>query len=157
MTRQHAEIKNGRSTYIFCGIISFCNFHYKNCVPFEIISQNLAQMLSLTSHFADIFSWNILFLNFRQRNRVRSITLILFQIISLKLGTNKSMSRLWLWAVTPSRCFALLCPFVILYMVSMEIVFFCRSIPLRNFQYRNHVHFLTLILFQIISQNLVQI
>ena len=42
-------------------------------------------------------------------------------------------------------------------MVSMEIVSFCRIIPLGNFQHRNHVHSITLISFQIISQNLVQI
>ena len=42
-------------------------------------------------------------------------------------------------------------------MVSMEILSFCRIIPLCNFQYRNHVHSITLISFQIISQNLVQI
>ena len=40
--------------------------------------------------------------------------------------------------------------------VSMEIVSFCRM-PLCNFQYRNHVHSITLISFQIISQNLLQI
>ena len=39
----------------------------------------------------------------------------------------------------------------------MEILSFCRIIPLCNFQYRNHVHSITLISFQIISQNLVQI
>ena len=37
-------------------------------------------------------------------------------------------------------------------MVSMEIVTFCRIIPLCNFQCRNHVHSITLISFQIISQ-----
>ena len=45
---------------------------------------------------------------------------------------------------------------IIFYMVCMEIVSFCRIIPLCNFQYRNHVHSITLI-FQIISQNLLQI
>ena len=53
--------------------------------------------------------------------------------------------------------FAVLCPFVILFMVSMQIVSFCRIIPLCNFQYRNHVHSITLISFQIFLQNLVQI
>ena len=41
-------------------------------------------------------------------------------------------------------------------MVSIEIVSFCRIISLWNFQYRNHVHSITLMSFQIISQNLVQ-
>ena len=40
-------------------------------------------------------------------------------------------------------------------MVSIEIVSFCR-ISLWNFHYRNHVHSITLMSFQIISQNLVQ-
>ena len=66
------------------------------------------------------------------------------------------MTRLWLWTVTPSTVFSVLCHFVILYMVSIEIVSFCRIISLWNFQYRNHVHSITLMSFQIISQNLVQ-
>ena len=69
-----------------------------------------------------------------------------------KLVTNKSMTILWLWTVTNSTFFLVLCHFVILYMVSMEIVSFYRIIPLCNFQYRNHVHSITLILFQIILQ-----
>ena len=50
MTRQRAEINNGHSTYIFCGVIPLCNFQYKNrvrsitLVPFEIISQNLVEI-----------------------------------------------------------------------------------------------------------------
>ena len=71
----------------------------------------------------------------------------------MKLGTNKSMTRL----IMNFYIFAVLCPFVILYMVSMEILSFCRIFPLCNFQYRNYVHCITLISFQIISQNLVQI
>ena len=74
-----------------------------------------------------------------------------------KLGPNKSMTILWLWTVTPSTFFSVLCHFIILYMASMEIVSFCRIIPLCNFQYRNHVHSITLISFQIILQNLLQI
>ena len=66
------------------------------------------------------------------------------------------MTRLWLWTVTPSTVFSVLCHFVILYMVSIEIVSFCRVISLWNFQYRNHVHSITLMSFLIISQNLVQ-
>ena len=66
------------------------------------------------------------------------------------------MTRLWLWTVTPSTVFSVLCHFVILYMVSIETVSFCRIISLWNFQYRNHVHSITLMSFQIISQNLVQ-
>ena len=42
-------------------------------------------------------------------------------------------------------------------MASMEIVSFCRIIPLCNFQYRNHVHSIILISFQIILQNVLQI
>ena len=45
--------------------------------------------------------------------------------------------------------FAVLCPFVILYTVSMEILSLCRIIPLCNFQYRNHVNCITLISLQI--------
>ena len=43
MTRRHAEINNGHSAFISCGIIPLCNFPYRNCVrsitliPFEII------------------------------------------------------------------------------------------------------------------------
>ena len=50
MTRRRAEINNGHSTYIFCGIIPLCNFQYRNrvhsitLIPFEIISQNLVQI-----------------------------------------------------------------------------------------------------------------
>ena len=66
------------------------------------------------------------------------------------------MTRLWLWTVTTSTVFSVLCHFVILYMVSIEIVAFCRITSLWNFQYRNHVHSITLMSFQIISQNLVQ-
>ena len=45
----NAEINNSGSTYIFCGIIPLSNFQYRNrvpfitLIPFEIISQNLAQ------------------------------------------------------------------------------------------------------------------
>ena len=53
--------------------------------------------------------------------------------------------------------FSVLCHFIILYMASMEIVSFCRIIPLCNFQHRNHVHSITLISFQIILQNFLQI
>ena len=44
MTRRRAEIDNGHPTYIFCGIIPFCNFPYRNrvhsitLIPFKIIS-----------------------------------------------------------------------------------------------------------------------
>ena len=54
MTRQGAEINNGHSTYIFCGIIPLCNFQYKNrvhsitLIPFEIISPNLVEIESMT-------------------------------------------------------------------------------------------------------------
>ena len=51
---------------------------------------------------------------------------------------------------TPSTFFAVLCLFVILYMVGMENVSLRRIISLCNFQYRNHGHSITLILFQII-------
>ena len=36
MTRQRAEINNGLSTYIFCGIVPLCNFQYRNCVHTQI-------------------------------------------------------------------------------------------------------------------------
>ena len=54
MTRGHAEINNGHSTYIFCGIIPLCNFQYRNrvhsitLIPFELMSQNLVEILSMT-------------------------------------------------------------------------------------------------------------
>ena len=56
--------------------------------------------------------------------------------------------------------FYIFCGFMPLYnfyMVSMEIVSFCRIILVCNFQYRNHVHCITLMSCQIISQNVVQI
>ena len=49
-----AEINNGHFTYIFCGIIPLCNFQYRNrvhsitLIPFEIISQNLVEISSMT-------------------------------------------------------------------------------------------------------------
>ena len=167
MTRRHAEIKNSLSTYIFCGIIPLCNFQYRNrarsitLIPFEIISRNLVQCKAeiKTGHSTYIICWIISLFNFRHKYSVRSLTLIRFDNFT-KLGTNKSMTILWLWTVPTSTFFfgfSVLCHFVILYMVSMEIVSFCRIIPLCNFQYRNHVHSITLISFQIISQKLVQI
>ena len=50
MTRGRAEINNGHSIYIFCGIIPLCNFQYRNrvpsitLIPLEIISQNLVEI-----------------------------------------------------------------------------------------------------------------
>ena len=60
MTRGGAEIDNGHSTYIFCGIIPLCNFQYRNrvhsitLIPFEIISQNLVEIQSMTGRHAEI-------------------------------------------------------------------------------------------------------
>ena len=34
MTRRRAEIDNGHSTYIFCGITPLCNNQYRNRVHF---------------------------------------------------------------------------------------------------------------------------
>ena len=49
MTRQHAEIKNGHTTYSFCRIILFCNFPYRNCV--RSITLNFSKVLkSLLIH-----------------------------------------------------------------------------------------------------------
>ena len=107
MTRQRAEINNGHSTYILCGIISLCNFQYRNCVcsitliQFEIISQNLVEILSMTRRHAEInnghsayFSCGIIPLcNFQYRNHVHSITLIPFEKISQNLVEIFSMTR----------------------------------------------------------------
>ena len=73
-----------------------------------------------------------------------------------KLGTNKVWPDFDCELLLFLQFFSFLCHFVILYMVSIEIVSFCRIISLWNFQYRNHVHSITLMSFQIISQNLVQ-
>ena len=72
------------------------------------------------------------------------------------LGTNKVWLDFDCELLLFLQFFSVLCHFVILYMVSIEIVSFCRIISLCNFQYRNHVHSITLMSFQIISQNLVQ-
>ena len=72
--------------------------------------------------------------------RVHSITLIPFEIITRNLAQIYSMTRQLqrLTKVSPPT-------------------FFCRIIPLCNFQDRNLVSSITLILFEIISQNLVEI
>ena len=55
-----AEINNDHSTYIFCEIIPLCNLQYRNLVrsitliPFEIISQNMVEILSMTRRRAGI-------------------------------------------------------------------------------------------------------
>ena len=118
----------------------------------------------MTSHFAEIKSghstyiicWIIPHFNFRHRYRVRSITLIRFEIISRNLVQIKYDQTWIVNCYSFYSFFSVLCHFVILYMVSIEIVSFCRIISLWNFQYRNHVHSITLMSFQIISQNLVQ-
>ena len=100
MTRQHAEIKNRHSTYIFCGIIPLCNFQTRNrvhsitLISFEIISQNLVEIYSMTrqraeinnGHSTYIFCGIIPLCSFQYKNRIRSITLIPFQIISQNLA-----------------------------------------------------------------------
>ena len=96
MTRQGAEINNGHSTYIFSGIIPLCNFQYRNrvhsitLIPFEIISQNLVEIESMTddvqrlttdappAFLVELFPFVI----FPYRNFVHSITLIPFENIS---------------------------------------------------------------------------
>ena len=118
----------------------------------------------MTSHFAEIKSghstyiicWIIPHFNLRHRYRVLSITLIWFEIISRNLVQIKYDQTLIVNCYSFYSFFSVLCHFVILYMVSIEIVSFCRIISLWNFQYRNHVHSITLMSFQIISQNLVQ-
>ena len=118
----------------------------------------------MTSHFAEIKSghstyiicWIIPHFNFWHRYRVHSITLIRFEIISRNLVQIKYDQTLIVNCYSFYSFFLVLCHFVILYMVSIEIVSFCRIISLWNFQYRNHVHSITLMSFQIISQNLVQ-
>ena len=97
LARRRAQIKDGHSTYIFCGIILLFNFHYRNrvrsitLIPFEIISQNLVEMLSMTRRRAEVnnvtptnffFCGIIPLCNFQYRNCVRSITLIPSKIIS---------------------------------------------------------------------------
>ena len=107
MTRRRAEIDNVHSTYIFFGIIPHCNFPYRNrvrsitLIPFEIISQNLVEIQSMTRRRAEInngysnyiFCGIIPLCNFPYRNRVRFITLIPFEIISRNLAQIKSMTR----------------------------------------------------------------
>ena len=129
MTRRSAEINNRHSTYIFCGIIPLCNFQYRNrvhsitLIRFEIISQNLVEIYSMTRRGAEInnrhstyiFCGIIPLCNFQYRNRVRSITLISFEIISRNLVQYKAwpaiLQRLKL--VTPLTLFAELFPFLI--------------------------------------------
>ena len=72
LARRRAQIKDGHSTYIFCGIILLFNFHYRNrvrsitLIPFEIISQNLVEMLSMTRRRAEVN--NVTPTNFFLRN-----------------------------------------------------------------------------------------
>ena len=60
MTRRRAEVNNIYSTYIFCEIIPLCNFQYRNrvrsitLIPFEIMSQNLVELYSMTRRGAEI-------------------------------------------------------------------------------------------------------
>ena len=60
MTRRRAEINYRYSTYIVCGIIPLCNFQYRNrvrsitLIPFEIISQTLEEIKSMTRRRAEI-------------------------------------------------------------------------------------------------------
>ena len=169
MTRRHAEINNSHSKYIFCGIIPRCNFQYRNrvrfitLIPFEIISRNLVQykawpaflqrlkLVTPLTLFAELFPFLISDIDIVSALK----NLILFEIIS------RNLVQIKVWPDFDCELLLLLHFFrfyaIILYMVSMEIVSFCRIIPLCNFQYRNHVHSITLISFQIISQNLVQI
>ena len=154
MTRRRAEINNGHSTYIFCGNIPLCNFQYRNCVhsitliPFEIISRNFAQILSMTRRCAEInngrstytFCGIITLCNFQYGNRVPFITLIPLEIITLKLAQILSMAGR-LAEINNGH----------------STYIFCGIIPLCNFQYRNCVRSITLLPFEIISQNFVEI
>ena len=138
---------------MFCGIIPLCNFPYRNrvrsitLIPFEIISRNLVQILSMTrrraevnnGHSTYIFCGIIPLCNFQYRNRVRSITLIPFVIISQNLVEIKSMTRRRAEINN-----------------GYSTYIFCGIIPLCNFPYRNSVRSITLIPFEIISRNLVQ-
>ena len=60
MTRRRAEINNGHSTYIFCGIIPLFNFPNSNrvrsitLIQLEIISQNLVEIYGMTGRRAGI-------------------------------------------------------------------------------------------------------
>ena len=67
--------------------------------------------------------------NFRHRYRVRSISLIRFEIISRNLVQIKYDQTLIVNCYS-IYIFSVLCHFVILYMVSIEIVSFCRIISL---------------------------
>ena len=138
MTRRHADINNDHSTYIFYGIIPLCNFLYRNSVlcitliPFMIISRNLVQMYSMTSHFAEIknghstysFCWIIPLFNFWHRNLVLSITLIPFKIISRNLV---------LITVWPDFDYELLL-----------LIHFCGFMPLGNFLYSQYGNYIFL-------------
>ena len=104
MTRRRVEIDNGHSTYIIYGIIPLCNFQYRNrvrpitLIPFEIISQNLVEILSMTRRCAEINNGHSIYIfggiislcNFQYRNRVRSITLTPYEIISQNLVKYKA-------------------------------------------------------------------
>ena len=154
MTRWCAELNNGNSTYIFCGIIPLCNFPYRNrvrsitLIPFKIISWNSAQIQSMTRWHAEIhniystyiFCGIIPLCNFPYRNCVHSITLVPFEIMSQNLVEIYSMTR---------RCAEI--------NNGHSTYIFCGIIPLCNFQYRNRVRSITLIPFEIILQNLVEI
>ena len=87
-----------------------------------------------------IFCGIIPLCNFQYRNRVRSLSLIPFAIMSQNLVEIYSMTRRRAENNNGhSTCI------------------FCGIIPLCNFQYTNCVHFITLIPFEIISQNWVEI
>ena len=136
MTRRRAEINNGHSTYIFCGIITLCNFQYRNdrvrsitLIPFEIISQNLVTKRRAeinNGHSTYIFCGIIPLCNFQYRNRVRPITLIPFEIISQNLVEMPHMTRRYAEINNDHSTYI-----------------FCGIIPLRNFQYRNRVRSFT--------------
>ena len=78
--------------------------------------------------------------NFQYRNRVRSITLMPLEIISQNLVEIKGITRQRIEINN-----------------GYSTYIFCRIIPLCNFQYRNLVQSITLLPFEIISQNLVEI
>ena len=149
-TKLGTNIMHNQTTCRVCEIIPLYNVQCRNrvrsitLIPLEIISQNLVEIESMTRRRAEI-------------KTVTQPTLIPFEIISQNLVQIKVWPDFDCELLLLLHFFRFYAPFVILYMVSMEIVSFCRIIPLCNFQYRNHAHSITLISFQIISQNLIQI
>ena len=128
------------------------NLKPMSVIVYQFQTVRFIQMMSLTfGLFTQVSCSGPLgpLVNFWHRYCVRSNFLILFEIILQNLVQKKYDQTLIV------NCYLLLHFFGFMplcNMVSIEIVSFCRIIPLCNFQYRNHVHSITLISFQIISQ-----